>query len=231
MTLIPTIFAIFLLLHPSQHRSWGIALTIWWGLQSIYLGVGAVSSLSSASALYGSPSQISLSWWTAEYAAPLSGLVGGVWAIVWHSGSTWADLARRIVGPAGRVLVGGLVIFFAIGALPLFTIFFAPAIGLLFCAAFLFLAPRTGRALSVVVLVVCVFVGVLLPGQIQDLGGYPVNAYYGFGAAVLAIIIGTILAGSGAVGVLRHKQTFGGKEPESQAQTQNRMWELPATGS
>ena len=230
LALIPIIFTTFLLRQPAQHRTWGMALTVWWSLESIYLGVGVVSSLSAASALYGSPSQISLSWWTTEYAAPLFGLVGGIWAVVWHNRSSKTDFAKRIVGPAGRVLIGGLVIFFSIGALPLFAIFFVPAIGLLLCAILLFFAPQTGRAIGVVVIVVCAFVGFLLPGQIQDLGGYPVNAYYGFGAAITALVAGAVVAGSGAVGALRQRRTLGEKERPQKGST-NRMWDLPSSGS
>jgi hypothetical protein len=219
LALIPIIFATFLLRQPSQHRNWGIALTVWWSLQSIYLGIGAVSSLSQITAPVGSSNQFLFSWWSLESVAPVLGLVGGVWAVVWHTGSTRMDLARRIVSPAGRVLTGGLVIFFSTGAIPGFAAFFVPAIGLLFCSMLLFFAPRTGRALGVVVLVVCVFVGVLLPGQIQDLGGYPINSYYSFGTAIAALASGAVFASSGAIATLRQKRMPG------EGQTQGRMWD------
>ena len=122
------------------------------------------------------------------------------------------------------------MIFFSIGALPLFAIFFVPAIGLLFCAILLFFSPRTGRALGVVVLVVCMFVGVLLPGQIQDLGGYPVNAYYGFGTAIIVLVAGAVVAGSGAVRALRQRKTLAEKEGSQKGST-NPMWDLPSSDS
>ena len=219
-TLLPIVFVIFLLNQPSQHRKWGFALTMWWGLESIYLGIGFVYSLSTASGLgYGASVQDSLSWWTAGYAAPLIGLVGGIWAVVWHTGSTKMELVRRIVGPAGRVLIGGLVIFFSIGALPYFWVFFVPSIGLLFCGIFLFIAPRRSRVLGAVVLVACVFVGILLPSRIQDLGGYPINAYYSFGTAIAALVAGVVVAGSGALAVLHG----GGSAKKQQNEVQAHM--------
>lgn len=222
LALVPIIFVTLLLRQPSQHRNWGMALTVWWGMESIYVGVGVVNSLSTASTMYGSPSQISPSWWTAEYAAPLLGLVGGVWAIVWHTGLTRMEFARRIIGPAGRVLIGGLIVFFSLGALPPFAPLFVPAIGLLFCAMLLFFAPGTSRALGALVLVVCVFVGILLPGQILELWGYPIRSYYGFGAAITALVAGTVVAGSGAIAALR-----GGRNlKKGQNESQTRMWEL-----
>jgi len=221
LAIVPAIFMSFLLHQPSHHRNWGIALTVWYSLESIYLGLGVVISLSSASAMYGSSTQFSVSWLEILDVAPLLGVVGGVWSIVWHTGMTRMDLARRRVGDAGRVLTGGLIIFFSIGFIPGFAIFAVPAISFMFIAMLLFFVPRAGRALGVLVLAVCGFVGVSLPSQIQDLGGHPIGAYYGFGVAIAALVAGTVVTGSGAVARLRS-----GRMPKKQKDGEHtRMWE------
>jgi len=214
LAIVPAIFMSFLLCQPSHHRNWGIALTVWYSLESIYLGLGIVVTLSSASAMYGSSMQFSFSWLDLGVAAPFLGVLGGLWAIVWHTESS-IGLRRLILGPGGRVLLGGLMILFSVGFLPYFTIFAVPAIALLFIAMLIFFAPQTGRAMGGLAVVVCAFVGLLLRNQIVVLFGYPIGYYYGFGAALTALVAGTLLAGSGGIAALLQ----GSKKPQIEAQS------------
>ena len=109
LVLLPTAFSIFLLFNPRRHKTWGAALTVWYGLASAYLLVAVVVGLVNGA----STRSQSIPWYTALLFTPFLGLAGGVWGFFWHTGVnprawTLPTIARTMRGQSARVMVGGL---------------------------------------------------------------------------------------------------------------------------
>jgi hypothetical protein len=202
--LIPMVFSLFLLYDPRRHKIWGIALTIWWGLVCVYLGVGIVSSLSTPT--YPARSYPFDPLGAAVSLTPFLALVGGVWGIFWHTGRTPIYFAKLISALPRRVMLGGLITFFAAGVLNgYFLLLDLSAIVLLVCGALQIKMPRKGRTLGAIALGSSISIGLLLPSIVQHWLPFASNYWPGLGEGIAAILIGIALAGSGAVSTIRQK--------------------------
>ena len=197
------LFSLFLLYDPRRHKIWGIALTIWWGLVCVYLSVGIVNSLSTPTY----PARSSpFDPWAAVSLTPFLAVVGGVWGIFWHTGRTPTSVAKLIFALPRRMMIGGLIIFFAAAILNGFFLFLDfLAIVLLFDGALQLRMPGKGRVLGVVGLGSCVAIGLLLPFVVQRWLPFASNYWPGLGGGIVAILIGIFLAGSGAVSTIRRE--------------------------
>ena len=113
-------------------------------------------------------------------------------------------VAKLIFALPRRMMIGGLIIFFAAAVLNGFFLFLDfLAMVLLFDGALQLRMPGKGRVLGVVGLGSCVAMGFLLPFVVQHWLPFESNYWPGLGVGIVAILIGIFLAGSGAVSTIR----------------------------
>ena len=200
--LIPMVFSLFLLYDPSRHKIWGIALTIWWGFICVYLAVGIVNSLSTPT--YPARSYPFDPWGAAVSLTPFLAVIGGVWGTLWHTGRTPTYFAKLIFSLPRRMMLGGLITFFAAVVLNgFFLLLDLLAIVLLVCGMLQMKMPRKGRTLGAIALGSSIAIGLLLPLIVQHWLPFESDWWPSLGEGLAAILIGIALAGSGAVSTMK----------------------------
>ena len=203
--LVPMVFSLFLLYDPCRHKIWGIALTIWWGLVCVYLAVGIVNSLSTPT--YPARSYPFDPLGAAVSLTPFLAVVGGVWGTLWHTGRTPSYVAKLISALPRRMMLGGLITFFAAAVLNgFFYLLDLLAIVPLVCGTLQMKMPRKGRTLGTIALGSSIAIGLLLPLIVQHWLPFASDWWPSLGEGLAAILIGIVLAGSGAVSTIRQKR-------------------------
>jgi hypothetical protein len=144
---------------------------------------------------------------TAGSATYVLGFVGGIWGI--FSGTHLTPRIRKgILGPAGHVFLGGLVSFIATAIFGASIFLLAPFALVLGAPLLVYLDPRRGRIIAVILLVASL--ATVLPIAVILLslmiGGRLANNYSNIPSFV-AILLGGLLAGSRSMNLIRRRQT------------------------
>jgi len=193
-------FSIILVVDQAHHRLWGAIVAFLYGPASYIMILILLGTTSSSNLLV-------FSFGLAGLTAQTLGAVGGIWGF--FAGTSWTPLGvvKGLVGPTGRVFFGGLVSSFSMFLFGASIFLIGP---FLLVLGPLLLRVASSRRRIVGAVLIAASVATALPFVIflpylyltfGGLAGYDTNI-----PSFVAIILGGVLAGSGAVQLIKWRR-------------------------
>jgi hypothetical protein len=192
-------FSIVLLVDTEHHRTWGAIVAILYGSGSWIILLFLLSTVLSFAGL---SSLLAL----AGLAAYVIGLAGGVWGF--FAGTSWTPLGvgKGLVGSMGRIFFGGVVSFYSMATFGASIFLLAPFV-LVIGPLLLRVGSRKRRIVGAILVAASLATALpfvlFLPYLILTFGG--LAGYDSDIPSFVAVILGGVLAGSGAVQLIRRR--------------------------
>ncbi len=189
-------FAIVFLADTAHHRMWGAIVAFLYSLGYIpfliLLGLAESSNLLLSFVGIAGSTMYAL------------GFVGGMWGLFFGTHLTASGIGKGIVGPTGYVFLGGLVSFVAL-ALFGASVFLLPAFVLVLGPVLVYWVPRRRMIIGAVLLVASLATVLPVTVFLVSLTLHNLANNYSNIPSFLAIILGGVLAGYGAIQMIRRE--------------------------